>query len=159
MVQDPPHSTLLGLLGNPLWQGLYLPSRLERKRHQTEDGSDIVNGRLNLAGRSVPLAAPFRERLTRWPDYRQSRWPNSQNPHLIIHQRSAPRMMAANRTYPRQQGGICPQALREDRILAEAHATRGDARAISDLFGLSLAGTDRCIEMIEHPDLAIGEDA
>lgn len=64
--------------------------------------TDIVDGRLNLAGRSIPLAAPVRERLARWLDYRQDRWPNSQNPHLIIHQRSAPRLMAANRTYPWQ---------------------------------------------------------
>lgn len=119
--------------------------------------TDIVDGRLNLAGRSIPLAAPLRERLARWLDYRQRRWPNSQNPHLIIHQRSAPRMMAANRTYPWQQGGIRPQDLREDRILAEAHATRGDARAISDLFDLSIAGTNRYIDTIEHPDLASGE--
>lgn len=66
-------------------------------------------------------------------------------------------MMAANRTYPWQQGGIRPQDLREDRILAEAHATRGDARAISDLFDLSIAGTNRYIATIEHPDLASGE--
>ena len=48
-------------------------------------------------------------------------------------------------------------ALDRDRILAEAHATRGDARAISDLFGLSIAGTDRYIETIEHPDLTVGD--
>ena len=118
--------------------------------------TDIVDGRLNVTGRSIPLAAPVRERLARWLDYRQSRWPNSQNPHLIIHQRSAPRLMAANRTYPWQQAGIRPQALREDRILAEAHATRGDARAISDLFGLSIGGTNRYIDTIEHPDLTRG---
>lgn len=119
--------------------------------------TDIVDGRLNVAGRSIPLAAPVRERLARWLDYRQNRWPNSQNPHLIIHQRSAPRMMAANRTYPWQQAGIRPQALREDRILAEAHATRGDARAISDLFGLSIAGTDRYIDTLAHPDLTTSD--
>src|SRR5699024_3838498 len=68
--------------------------------------TDITDGRLTLDGRSIPLAEPVRERLARWLDYRQSKWPNSQNPHLIVNQRSAPRLMAANRTYPWQQAGI-----------------------------------------------------
>lgn len=54
-------------------------------------------------------------------------------------------------------GRYRPQSLREDRILVEAHATRGDARAISDLFGLSIAGTDRYIGTLEHPDLTVGD--
>ena len=115
--------------------------------------TDIVDGRLTLDGRSIPLAAPVRERLARWLDYRQTKWPNSQNPHLLIHQRSAPRLMAANRTYPWQQAGIRPQKIREDRILAEVHATGGDARRISDLFGLSIEGTNRYLGTLEHPDL------
>lgn len=115
--------------------------------------TDIVDGRLTLDGRSIPLAAPVRERLARWLDYRQTKWPNSQNPHLLIHQRSALRLMAANRTYPWQEAGIRPQKIREDRILAEVHATGGDARRISDLFGLSIEGTNRYLGALEHPDL------
>lgn len=116
--------------------------------------TDITDGRLTLDGRSIPLADPVRERLTRWLDYRQAKWPNTQNPHLIINQRSAPRLMAANRTYPWQQGGIRPQKLREDRILAEVHATGGDARRISDLFGLGIGSINRYLDTLEHPDLA-----
>ena len=43
MVKDQPHSTLLGVLRDSLWHGVYLPSRLERKRHQTGDGSGSTN--------------------------------------------------------------------------------------------------------------------
>lgn len=120
--------------------------------------TDIADARLTLDARSIPLADPVRERLARWLDYRQSRWPNSQNPHLLIHQRSAPRLMAANRTYPWQQAGIRPQKLREDRILAEVHATGGDARRISDLFGLNIGSTNRYLDTVEHPDLAGASD-
>lgn len=120
--------------------------------------TDIVDGRLSLDGRSIPLAEPVRERLTRWLDYRQAKWPNSQNPHLIVNQRSAPRLMAASRTYPWQQAGIRPQKLREDRILAEVHATGGDARRISDLFGLGIDSTNRYLDTLEHPDLAENKD-
>lgn len=96
----------------------------------------------------------MRERLARWLDYRAAKWPNSQNPHLLIHQRSAPRLMAANRTYP-WQAGIRPQKLRDDRILAEVHATGGDTRRISDLFGINIATTNRYLDTLEHPDLTL----
>ncbi|WP_123918938.1 hypothetical protein [Georgenia muralis] len=115
--------------------------------------TDIVDGRLTLDGRSIPLADPVRERLARWLDHRQARWPNSRNPHLLVHQRSAPRLLPAGRTFPWKQAGIRPQALREDRILAEVHATGGDARRISDLFGIGIETTNRYLDTLEHPDL------
>ncbi|MFD6138596.1 hypothetical protein [Promicromonospora sp. NPDC060271] len=43
--------------------------------------------------------------------------------------------------------------MREDRILAEVHATGGDARRISDLFGLQIGSTDRYLGTLEQPDL------
>jgi hypothetical protein len=45
------------------------------------------------------------------------------------------------------------QTLREDRILHEAHATGGDPRRISDLFGLSISAATRYTNTIDHPDL------
>lgn len=115
--------------------------------------TDITDGRLSLDVRSVPLAQPVRERLARWLDYRERRWPNSRNPHLLVHQRSAPRLLAASTNFPWKQASIRPQALREDRILAEVHATGGDARRISDLFGLDIGSTNRYLDTLEHPDL------
>lgn len=43
--------------------------------------------------------------------------------------------------------------IREDRILDELHATGGDLRRLSDLFGLSIQGADRYAAAINHPDL------
>lgn len=116
--------------------------------------TDIVDGRLSLGERSIPLAEPVRERLARWLDHRNRKWPNSRNPHLLVNQRSAPRLMAASRTFPWQQAGIRAQALREDRILAEVHATGGDARRISDLFGIGVDSTGRYLDTLEHRDLS-----
>ena len=39
MIKNKPHRTLLHLHENPLQYHQHLPSRLERKRHQTGDGS------------------------------------------------------------------------------------------------------------------------
>jgi len=45
------------------------------------------------------------------------------------------------------------QAIREDRILHEAHATRGDIRRLCDLFGLSVSGAERYTATVDHIDL------
>ncbi|MEV6653888.1 hypothetical protein [Streptomyces sp. NPDC051219] len=47
-----------------------------------------------------------------------------------------------------------PQALREDRILQEIHATGGDARRICDQFGLSITAALRYANTLGHPALA-----
>jgi hypothetical protein len=44
-------------------------------------------------------------------------------------------------------------AIREDRILDEAHATGGDVRRLADLFGLSIQAGTRYTNVISHPDL------
>ncbi|MCY7413854.1 MAG: hypothetical protein LH471_12595 [Salinibacterium sp.] len=116
--------------------------------------TDIADGRLTLDGRSIPLAEPVRARLARWLEHRNQTWPNSRNPHLLVHQRSSPRLLAASRNFPWKQAGIRPQVLREDRILAEVHATGGDARRISDLFGIRIESTNRYIDTLEHPGFA-----
>jgi hypothetical protein len=45
------------------------------------------------------------------------------------------------------------QAIREDRILRELHATGGDVRRVCDLFGLSSAGAGRYASALNHPNL------
>jgi hypothetical protein len=45
------------------------------------------------------------------------------------------------------------QAIREDRILHEAHASGGDIRRICDLFGLSVTAAERYTATLDHPDL------
>jgi hypothetical protein len=44
-------------------------------------------------------------------------------------------------------------AIREDRILDEAHATGGDVRRLADLFGLSMQVGTRYIGAVSHRDL------
>ncbi|WP_246136698.1 hypothetical protein [Leekyejoonella antrihumi] len=115
--------------------------------------TDIVDGRLRIAGRDIPLAAPVRTRLTAWLDYRTAAWPASANPHLLVNRRTAPRLTPAGRSFPWVHCAVRPQALREDRILHEIHATGGDVRRLCDLFGLSVEGATRYLKTIEHHDL------
>lgn len=115
--------------------------------------SDIVDGRMVLGDRAIPLAAPVRTRLRAWLDHRNRTWPGSANPHLLINRRTAPRLVPVSRAYPWLHTTLRPQSLREDRILSEIHATGGDIRRICDLFGLSVGGATRYLNTVEHPDL------
>ncbi|MDN4175227.1 MULTISPECIES: hypothetical protein [Nocardioides] len=115
--------------------------------------SDIVDGRLHLDGRDIPLAAPVRTRLSAWLDHRNRTWPATANPHLLINRRTAPRLVPGGPSFPWRDSRVRPRALREDRILHEIHATGGDVRRIYDLFGLSVEGATRYLKTIEHPDL------
>ncbi|WP_224274269.1 hypothetical protein [Nocardioides lacusdianchii] len=118
--------------------------------------TDIVDGRLTIGDRVIPLAAPVLTRLTAWLDHRNQRWPNSLNPHLLVSRRTAPRLVPVGHSYPWKGITLRPQALREDRILHEIHATGGDVRRIYDLFGLNVDSATRYLKTIEHPDLANG---
>ena len=113
--------------------------------------TDIVDGRLTLDGRSIPLAEPVKVRLAAWLDHRARTWPNTRNEHLIINQRTAPRLLPSGRGYW-QRTNVRPQALREDRILQEIHATGGDVRRICDLFGISVETAMRYAATLGHPD-------
>ena len=117
--------------------------------------TDISDGQLVLGNRDIPLAAPVRTRLAAWLDHRNRTWPSSANLHLLINRRTAPRLVPVGPQFPWQGVMMRPQALREDRILHEIHATGGDIRRICDLFGLSVEGATRYLGTIEHPDLTI----
>lgn len=116
--------------------------------------TDIVDGRLTLSGRVIPLAGPARVRLAAWLDHRARTWPGSANPHLLINRKTAPRLTRCGRYFPWVRAGISPQALREDRILQECHATGGDVRRICDLFGLTVDAALRYATTLGHPALA-----
>ncbi len=115
--------------------------------------TDIRDGRLTIDGRTVPLAAPVRTRLAAWLDHRTRRWPGTLNPHLLINRKTAPRLRPIGPAYLWLGSTVRPQALREDRIVHEIHATGGDVRRLCDLFGLSISGATRYLATIEHPDL------
>jgi hypothetical protein len=119
--------------------------------------TDIADRRLNLDGRSIPLADPVRIRLAAWLDQRARTWPNSINPHLFISRRSAPRLTPVGPQFPWTSTSLKPQALREDRIVQEIHATGGDVRRICDLFGLSIDAAMRYAATLDHPDLTASD--
>lgn len=100
--------------------------------------TDIVDGRLTIEGRVIPLAAPVLPRLAAWLDYRAQTWPATVNPHLFINRRTAPRLTQVSRPFPWREVSFTPQGLREDRILDEVRATGGDVRRICELFDLSV---------------------
>lgn len=116
--------------------------------------TDISDGRLTMPdGRVILLAEPVCDRLARWLDHRAAKWPNTRNPHLFVTMQTAPRLNSPGHQFPWKKAGISAKALREDRILAEVHATGGDPRRLTDLFGLSIEGTNRYLDTLEHPDL------
>jgi site-specific recombinase XerC len=105
--------------------------------------TDIVDGRLNIGNRVIPLAGPVLSRLAAWLDYRTATWPDTTNTHLFINRRTAPRTIEVARPFPWKQVGLAPQTLREDRILDEVRATGGDVRQVCELFGLSVEAAMR----------------
>lgn len=70
-------------------------------------------------------------------------------PVLFVTRRTAPRPGRPGSQFPWKKTDLRPQALREDRILAEAHASGGDARLLCDLFGMSVQGASRYL--VTHP--------
>lgn len=117
--------------------------------------TDIVDGRLSVDGRTIPLADPVRERLATWLDHRGARWPETTSGYLFINRRSVYRGGTVGIRWLRLAIGpkITPRQLREDRILAEVHANNGDVRAIADMFGLSINASNRYAYTLEHADL------
>ncbi|UKY48952.1 hypothetical protein [Streptomyces inhibens] len=118
--------------------------------------TDIRDGRLTLPGRTIPLAGPVTTRLSAYLDHRSKTWPTTLNAHLFINRRTAPRATPVSRNFPWTAAQLKPQALREDRILQEIHATGGDVRRICDLFGLSITAALRYAGTLEHPALTVG---
>ncbi|PZS33564.1 MAG: hypothetical protein DLM61_04965, partial [Pseudonocardiales bacterium] len=96
---------------------------LSRKQLRSLRLTDIIDGRLLLGGRSIPLAAPVRVRLDAWLEHRQRTWPATLNPYLLITRKTAPRLTPPGVNFPWSQVPFTSKALREDRILQEIHAS------------------------------------
>jgi hypothetical protein len=86
-----------------------------------------------------------------WLSRRAATWPNTINPYLFVTQRTAPRLVHPGTQFPWNRTGLRPQALREDRILAEAHASGGDVRLLCDLFGMSVECATRFLTTPARP--------
>jgi hypothetical protein len=114
--------------------------------------TDIRDGRLHLTGNCVVLADPVRVRVNTWLAARAHRWPHTSNPYLFVTSRTAVRTTTVAAAWIIDKVGISPQKIREDRILNEAIATRGDARRLCDLFGISIPTAQRYVDVITKPD-------
>lgn len=117
--------------------------------------TDFRDGRLFLDSHVVLLAEPVRQRLAAYLDERAANFPNTANPHFFIHHRNAMYVRPATPWWVRRRLGMSAQAIRQDRILDEAHATAGDVRQVCDLFGVSVATALRytaTVDRISEPD-------
>lgn len=120
--------------------------------------TDIRDGRLHLDHGSVLLADPVRQRVAAWLDYRHQRWPNTANPHVFVHYRTATGIGPIGQTWIGRRLGIAANAIRIDRILDEVNATGGDVRRLCDLFGLSVKAAIHYIEPLDRPGAMDGVD-
>ncbi|MGP4084262.1 hypothetical protein [Streptomyces sp. KR55] len=91
--------------------------------------TDIADGRLHIDGLRILLAPHARVALNAYLAYRERQWPRSGNPHLFINRATAGRLIPVTGGWINTVLGIPAQALREDRILDEAHACEGDPAA------------------------------
>lgn len=115
--------------------------------------TDIRDGRLRLPDRSILLAEPVRARLAAYLDHRNRRWPNTANPHLFIHHRSALGIAPVGGRWLSLTLGTAARVIRTDRIVDEVLTTGGDIRRICDLFGLTVGGAARYTAVLDHPSL------
>ena len=114
---------------------------------------DVRDGRLQLAGRGLLLAEPVTTRLAAYLDYRHRRWPNSTNAHFFIHNLNAGGTNPVGRYWVNDHLGMFAQAIRQDRIVDEAHATGGDLRRICDFFGVVIGTAEHYALSLNHPGL------
>lgn len=114
--------------------------------------TDIRDQRIHLPDRTILLAPAAKTRLDAYLNHRHQRWPATVNPHVLIHTRSAPTLEQVTAQWLTRQVGIQPQALRRDRILAEADAG-GDERRICDFFGVTIETAAYYVATVNHPDL------
>ncbi|MFF9819500.1 hypothetical protein [Streptomyces sp. NPDC014006] len=96
--------------------------------------------------------APVRERLDAYLTHRTARWPATANPYLFTHPQSAngtdpvgPRFV-----YTRLGPHLNTRDLRTDRLLQEALAG-GDAKRISEMFGMTIDTAQRYTSILGHP--------
>ena len=115
-------------------------ARLKAIRELLLDDVNLGNRRLTIDGRTRPIDELTRQVLVEWLSYRNTRWPCTANPHLLINQ------MSANGTGPvstiyfaktdlRGQAATL-ERLRVNRQLQEALAHGPDPLHLAAMFGL-----------------------
>ncbi|MFF4088859.1 hypothetical protein ACFYY9_18495 [Streptomyces nigra] len=99
--------------------------------------------------------------LASYLGHRRRHWPDTANPHLFVHFRSANTTAHVGHRWINLHLGphLTCRSLRNDRLLHEAFATEGDAKRLGDLFGISTRTAHRYARHISHPDLQGQHDA
>ncbi|MGH8918288.1 MAG: hypothetical protein ACRD0H_08125 [Actinomycetes bacterium] len=103
------------------------------------DDIDLGNHRLTIAGRPRPLDDLTRQMILGWLAYRQKRWPNSANPHLIVNQQTAMEhgpMSKVSITAVFRGRHATIERLRANRQLEEALTFGPDPLHLAAVFGL-----------------------
>ncbi|MEU0074116.1 hypothetical protein ABZ027_31945 [Streptomyces sp. NPDC006332] len=126
---------------------------LTSKELRTTMTTDLRDGRLFLPTRTVLLAAPVRDRIAAYLNYRNSRWARTPNPHLFLSQTTACGVEPVSNVWINDVLGIPADRLRVDRLPHEAEATGGDPRRICDLFGLSVGAALRYTSIVDQPGI------
>jgi integrase len=104
------------------------------------DAVDLQRGTLVAKGQERRLDKLTLGYLRAWMAWRGERWPLTANPYLLVNQAIAGGTRPVNTAYLQQvvQGSsVTVEALRRDRLLAEAVAAGGDPLTLAHLFGLS----------------------
>ncbi|MFS8104109.1 hypothetical protein LFM09_44050 [Lentzea alba] len=112
--------------------------------------TDLRDHRVRIGRRVVPLAPQAREKLTNWLNERARRWPNTVNPHLFINGHTGVRTCCVTPSWISNTIGVSADAIRQDRILFEAAVTDGDARRLSDFFGITTQGAERYVRTVSN---------
>ncbi|MFG2843954.1 hypothetical protein ACGF12_12380 [Kitasatospora sp. NPDC048296] len=113
---------------------------------------DLPNRRFTVQGQLRPLDDLTHQAVQGYLDYRNRRWPNSTNPHLLITQQTAHHEGPVSRWWLRtalrgQEASL--DRLRQDRILDEVEATGvRDPLHIAAIFGLRPDTAQRYVDAI-----------
>ena len=110
----------------------------------------LTDGKLQFGCQDILLAAPVRDRLRDYLDYRSAAWPTTVNPHLFVNVRSWAHTRPVHKNWIHEQLGMSGQKIRLDRIFDEAVATGGDLRVLAEMFGLSVASAARYASVIDR---------
>ncbi|MFJ9560939.1 hypothetical protein ACIRQQ_12970 [Streptomyces fuscichromogenes] len=101
---------------------------------------ELSTGRLRWGEVSRPLADFTAEAIREYRRYRDARWPDSANPHLLLAQQTAKRESPVSDFWLKRLFKGLPataDSLRQDRVLEEAIAAGPDPLRIATMFNLS----------------------
>ena len=121
--------------------------------------TDIRDGLLYQGDRGIPLTRQVRARIATSLDERAINRPATTR--VFVNSCSAWRDTAAGRRWVSLTIGdqLTVKTIREDRILHQAHPTRADIRARTDLVGLSTDAAGRYSDTVEDPGFGELDDS